>query len=718
VASATVARSRQLAASALNIFSTNPDRSLLMSVQGNQFQSNSEAQDSLMRTLQRQPLGLRAYIPNDAAVGTVGNVITSPDGRVLVTIGQGGRIGIRDLVAGTALRAPSAPVTGFGDFPGAAFSADGTWLVLQTSDSLVLWDVAAGRTVATLPKPFGLVEAAVISPDHRQLGVAADDGLHLLAIPAADGSSPSPSATTGPIALPAQFTPFRLAFSGDAGLLAVSGLSGSDLQAQVLVFDTGSGAQVATLPADTGGCQCLEQRGTAALTFAGQGGAQTLTSVAIHASDSTLISWQVGTWARVRTVPTPSALTATEQVVAVNADDTRIATSDGVDGLARIRDLVSGALVGPAFDAHLVFCSTCGDAFAQEGALAFGPSGTLVAAGSDSYVRWFDPSRNAPLSTPVAVSPDPSRLGSKTLSADGRVAAAVDVTAGQVVVLDATTGRVIRSLAAPGSDQSFVTLSPDGGTVVVGNDVAGPPGSTPSYVLSAWAVGTGQLLWQRPTDIVLLLGLIFDPSSQLVAAVGQPLSLSDELIELVDGATGGAVGAPTTIPFGFTQPAFSPDGAVITMGSLGPTFSTGAEGLVYGVAQHKVIRELHDPRLAGTAGIVISGDGRVAVAYPIGSGTISVLDGTTFAIRRQFLTSVAVSEVAISADGQRIVARSRDGTLQLFGTDFGEPIGDPIGWCTSGPRTRWWRSAARASSTSTRTRRRGRARRAPRPGAT
>ena len=182
VASAIVARARQLAASALNTLMTKPDRSLLMSVQANRFDPNAQARDSAMRTLQRQPNALRSYVAVDPAVGSASLVFTSPDRRVLATIGTTGRIALTDLPSGDQLPAPTAVVSGSDRGEDVWFSGDSAWLVLKTANSFVLWDIAAGRTAATVPLPAAYVDVAALSGDHQMLAVTAPDGIHVLPV--------------------------------------------------------------------------------------------------------------------------------------------------------------------------------------------------------------------------------------------------------------------------------------------------------------------------------------------------------------------------------------------------------------------------------------------------------------------------------------------------------------------------------------------------------
>ncbi len=169
VASATTARSRQLAASALNVLRANPVGSLLMSVQANRFDPNAQARDSAMRTLQRQPARLSGYLPLDPAVGAPVSIVTSPDRRVLASVGANGDIGLVELATGTRLPAPAVGAVA----SRVSFSPDSAWLVVQTSDSLVLWDVAGGRVDQTIPLPSGDPFGATVSADHRMAAVVA-----------------------------------------------------------------------------------------------------------------------------------------------------------------------------------------------------------------------------------------------------------------------------------------------------------------------------------------------------------------------------------------------------------------------------------------------------------------------------------------------------------------------------------------------------------------
>ena len=184
-----------------------------------------------MRTLQRQPARLSGYLPLDPAVGVPVSIVTSPDRRVLASVGANGDIGLVELATGTRLPAPAVGAVG----SRVSFSPDSAWLVVQTSDSLVLWDIAGGRVAQTIPLPSGDPFGATVSADHRMAAVVAAGAVQLLPVPS--GSGPP-----GTIALPDGFTAFRIALSPDHQLVAVTGVpTFSDTTSVVLVFETASG---------------------------------------------------------------------------------------------------------------------------------------------------------------------------------------------------------------------------------------------------------------------------------------------------------------------------------------------------------------------------------------------------------------------------------------------------------------------------------------------
>jgi WD40 repeat protein len=94
-------------------------------------------------------------------------VAFSPDGRRLVTGGEGNTVKIWDVETGQVLQTLRGHS---GDVYTVAFSPDGRWVASGGEDSTVkVWDSHTGTLVRSFRGHIGLVSSVAFSPDGRRL---------------------------------------------------------------------------------------------------------------------------------------------------------------------------------------------------------------------------------------------------------------------------------------------------------------------------------------------------------------------------------------------------------------------------------------------------------------------------------------------------------------------------------------------------------------------
>jgi WD40 repeat protein len=104
---------------------------------------------------------------------TVRAVAFSPNGRLLATANDDGRVQFWDATSGQELR---LVCDDHRDTPALAFAPDGATLVLNRGAVLELWDVASGQLQKSLEGHTAAVRSVAYSADGRFLAVGGDDG--------------------------------------------------------------------------------------------------------------------------------------------------------------------------------------------------------------------------------------------------------------------------------------------------------------------------------------------------------------------------------------------------------------------------------------------------------------------------------------------------------------------------------------------------------------
>ena len=348
---ARIATGRELAAAAVANLDVDPERSILLALEGVAVTDGIDAslarevREALHRALWRSRLVV--------SVPMGGRVAVSADGSRFATTRADGGATVWDLQDGTEL----LTVTGhLGAVTAVAFDPTGRDLATVGADgTLRLWDGVTGAQLRLIRVPPATADVE-FSPDGRRLGtIDADQTVRLWSLTTGrqERALPDPLSdlTTADVFA-------TLAFSPDGHLVA-----SSRGHAQATVWDVATGRQKAVL---TG-----HEWEVADIAFAPDG-----RKVATASVDSTAKVWDPSTG---RLLATLADHTGDVHSVAYSADGRRIATG-ATDGIARVWDSESGALQ----------LSLAGHRDTV-GSLGFSPDGGRLVTGSgDGSTRLWD----------------------------------------------------------------------------------------------------------------------------------------------------------------------------------------------------------------------------------------------------------------------------------------------------------------------------------------
>jgi eukaryotic-like serine/threonine-protein kinase len=397
------------------------------------------------------------------------DVTYSPDGRLLVSCGQDETVRVWDAGSGR----PIHLLRGHDSFVRAvAVDADATRIASASEDNAVqLWDAVTGQEIGKLRGHARFVTDVAFSPDGRSIASTSEDGTVKIwdaksAIPTRVLTHPGWIAT--------------VAYFPDALTIATVCRQGV-----IQLWDSESARQVRVLPGNS--------HDTSSLSISPDG-----RRIATASPSGTVYLWDAATARMIR------ALIGHEgrsNSVAFHPDGRQLATA-GRDGTARIWDTETGELVR-------VFRVPGGIAIST----ACSPDGTRIAAAfSDETVRVWDlGDGHEVLRLNCETFEGLATLAANILafSPDGRQLAAcrniADRTAGEVLVFDAATGRLLLTLRGHTSNVTSVAFSPDGRRI-----------ATSSFDRTAklWETGTGQEVFTLRGHTSGVLSVAFSPDGQ------------------------------------------------------------------------------------------------------------------------------------------------------------------------------------------------------------
>jgi len=599
-----------------------------------------------------------ATITNGA--GPLGEVMFSPDGKVLAVRGGNGAAVLWNLATLTRLGAvPHANAM--------TFSPDSTLLAATDSNGTVrLWNVATRTEVGTLVTAIPGVEAgaapAVFNPDGRTVAVSLGGAVELWSVPTRHKIW-----TAGNRRGPYPYTPVAF-LPGGRMLLSYGHVP--------WVLDTAT-HKLTRIPTTFP----FQSRG---LPFSPNGTILLGTDL-----DGTFRLWDAATGHDLGALPVNAD---NINAYAFSPDGTELATTDNSDGTVRLWDVVTRKQTGATISTGANGVS----------ALAFSPDGqTLATSDGDGTVRLWDVATNPQVIHPRDAT---AAIAEAKMTRDGKILTTADAN-GAVHVWDTAAGEQISAI--PAVDTGFSTnaaggeagigeaaLSPDGKTLALGHDgtvelwavAADRKAGTliGSRTLTHWldslafspdsttlAVGDNYghiTLWSAATDrqTGTLTVPPCDIRSLAFSTDGKALADSENSgrVRLWDVATRQQIGSYTGGSDLYSSVALSPDGK--TIAAVGGSNTV----VLWNVATHKQTRV---PINAGPsdAGLLEFSPDSKTLAVLVDDGTVRIWDLVASHQTGAVLSgSGGISALAFTPDGRTLITGDGDGDTQLWNTSL------------------------------------------------
>ena len=541
-----------------------------------------------------------------------------------------------------------------------AFSPDSQTLATGSWDHMIkLWNLATGRLRATLVGHRDKVGALAFSPDGKVLGsVGLDQAVRLWDVAAAREQA---------VFAGQQVQPYRLAFSPDGntlawgsfgavklrdlrtgqerlihldggpvigalafrrdGMLAAAGNDGT-----LRLFDGATGRHLADLQGHTGHVPCL--------VFAADGKA-----LASAGTDGTVRLWDVDSRKELATLRSHAGIV---NFVAFTGDG-HLLVSGGTDNAVRLWDLATRQLRQTWQQKRVAI--NCGAASPDGRTLAWGDADGRVTLWNGTAGQWLL-DLGSHMARAAAYSPDGKSLALATY--------------GQVLLLDAGTGRELAALHVPAPWAWAVAFSPDGSILATAE--GDYPQSGPG-VVRLWDAVTRQPLAVLQGHRHAVYALAFAPDGKALASGG-----GDGEVKLWDVATCRPGAAFTVGESGrmVRAVAFAPDGKTFAAGSSSEWSNVPCQVKLWDPATGQERATLQG--FTGVEALAFNPDSRtLALAgydqavrlWDVAAGTERrVLEGHT----------QTVTSLAFLPGGHRLASGSIDGSVNLWDPDTGEEV--------------------------------------------
>jgi WD40 repeat protein len=583
-----IAVSDQLAVQAEAQLDSQPELSILLSVEAFRTKDTAEARSSLLHEVVYHR-GVRSFLSGHT--GPVTSVAFSPDGRTIASASDDGTVKLWNPDHKTSLKT----LTVGGQVHDVAFSGDGHTLAsasFGTNKTIILWE--AGRYTRLRALAGGDTRSIAFSPDGRTLASASADGAimlwnfrtgtrlrtvtgvgdvydvafspdgHTLASAGADGAVKLWNLDRGNRAkartLPGQAGPvMSVAFSPDGHTLASAGADGT-----VMLWDPRDGAPLTpplTSHTDHVNSVAFSRDGH---TFASggdddriivwdlarlgilRGHTNTVNSVAFSpdghtlasgGSDGTVMLWNPDRHIRVGVLRREGATSSGHDVTSVAfGPGGHLLASGAIDGTVTLwnvdRQIQVGTLTNPV----------ARDLARWVMSVAFSPKGRMLAAGAfDGTITLWDVERQVPLGTlrnPVA------GISKIVFSPDSHTLASVGYS-GTVVLWNISHRVAVRTLPGAAKEATGIAFSPDGTTLAFGDE----------NMILLWDIRHNARLGALTGQTSTVTSVAFSPDGHTLASGG-----NDGTVTLWDVHRRTRVGILTGHTAPVTGVAFSPDG--------------------------------------------------------------------------------------------------------------------------------------------------------------
>ncbi len=640
IAERNIARSRELAAIALNQITINPERALLIALEANKTTQTFESLDALRQTL----LAPHARFILKGHTEAVNDAQFSPDGALIVTASVDKTARVWDANTGQQVGILQGHTDGLRR---ARFSPDGTLIATASADKTArVWDAKTFQPRALLQHDAA-VNDLKFSSDGKFLATASEDGTAHLWDPSTGGERFVLRGHTKGVA--------ALDFSRDGTRLVTLSKDNT-----ARVWDTSNGQSLFELKPETGSfTQARFSRDGKRILTAG--------------SDNFARMWDASTG---RELFNLAGHDAPLQDARFSPDDTRIVTASG-DGTARVWDAASGL-------PELVLRGHEDGVFS---ARFTGDGSQIVTTSRDSTIRVWDALSGEPLtvlrgqnqpSRDAALSPNSAWL--VTPSNDGMPRVWDLSGGGEIAVLRGHRGAINNALFSPdgariltasrddtariwnSSTFDFVSLqghTDDINAAQFSNDSAWVATASADKTARLWDARTGALLKTFEGHTAALRAIAFSHDNQKIVTTS-----NDSTARVWDTRTGQMLFLLRGHTSGISAAQFSPDGKYIVTASNDKTARLwdAATGNTIGVLSgHE--KEVLDVQFAPDSAwlVTASGDGTARVWDVATQQTRFVLRGHNGVVRT----------VRVSPNGKWIVTAGNDSTARVWDATTG-----------------------------------------------
>lgn len=652
-----IATARELAASASNNVTIDPERTMLLALQAIAATASdnmvlTEA-ESALHTGVRESRVLKTLRGHTAQVW---GVAVNATGTRVASISLDGTTKVWDPETGKVLLTLPTNLTSW-DGKGALFTADGMRLLtLADGNAAKLWDLDTGKVIFSLEGHSGGISSVAVSPDGSKFATTSYDGA-INIWNASSGEKLRTQYEDGEAVF--------VAFSPDSRRVLTSSYDNKNIT-RVVVWDAESGEKLVRLENQAGVIYSvaanpdgtrLATSGFASTVKIWDGatgkllntlfGHSTLVAEVAFSPDGKLLAsasedgtakiWDAGTGQELLTLAGHSGGV---ENLAFTPDGSRLVTASR-DSTIRIWDITPGG------DREWL---TLLPANERVKSAVYSPDGTRIAtSGSEGILQVWDAVSGKPLFQIAADQEQPQELwtGRVSYSADGKRIVTDGVSTPRV--FDAESGKPLLTLATISEVVTDVAFSPDVTRIAVADDHG---------TLRIYDSATGQMLLNFVAHTAAIQKIAYSPDGTRIATGGD-----DGRAQVFDARSGNLLLKIELFPNRVLSIAYSPDGN---------RFATAHSDGTVKVWDALSGSELFTLRghTGQTPGLAFSPDGQ-ELATASADRTIKVWKLPSAGEQLQepltlYGHSGGVYHVVFSPDGTRLLSASRDGTARVF----------------------------------------------------